>query len=424
MTAFPRGASVDRERSDAARAGFTILELMVALTIGGVAISSIYAIGAASTRVFRQQHDIANAQTSLRMAMDQVKRDIARAGYLGTPDAGMPGQSCDFAGLVNSGLHKTDGTGRLAAISSVSLPASVANPGFSIHAITMFGNYSTSAEYPIQTDAANPNRVIVQSEAYDFRRDFTRWWESATPAFDPALFAEAFPVGRAVALRLASGVHHFDTIASLPVQFAGTPNIWLTSPLPAACPNVSYVSPLNAIRYSVQAATGDEAERFAETSGPVQQLVRTEVAPVNKTTPLDLDPDPNVQRTDRRAVLDYVVAFNLDFAMASADPDGNYDTADPDVYTVGVWNGTETTVNSNPERVRAVRITLAVRTPEQDPRFAHGNLDPAAGPVVFFDQALCAGMRCFQVFNDRPGAARVRSLRAEVFLPNVALEGY
>ncbi|KAF0166734.1 MAG: hypothetical protein FD160_4059, partial [Caulobacteraceae bacterium] len=92
------------------RGGFTLLELMVALTVGGIAISSMYAIGAGSTRVFRQQNDIANAQTTLRMAMDQVKRDIARAGYLGTPDASLPGQGC---GGVDTTLHAPSVSGRL-----------------------------------------------------------------------------------------------------------------------------------------------------------------------------------------------------------------------------------------------------------------------------------------------------------------------
>ena len=72
------------------RDGFTLLELMVALTVGGIAISSIYAIGAASTNVFRVQNEVSNAQSTLRMAMEQVKRDLVRAGYMATPRADSP----------------------------------------------------------------------------------------------------------------------------------------------------------------------------------------------------------------------------------------------------------------------------------------------------------------------------------------------
>jgi hypothetical protein len=33
-------------------------------------------------------------------------------------------------------------------------------------------------------------------------------------------------------------------------------------------------------------------------------------------------------------------------------------------------------------------------------------------------------MRCFLVFEDRAGSAPVRRMRTEVFVPNVAYEGY
>ncbi|MFW5921446.1 MAG: PilW family protein, partial [Polyangiales bacterium] len=47
-------------------AGFTLLELMVALVAGLIAISSIYFVSAASTRHFHEQQRIAQTQMSLR----------------------------------------------------------------------------------------------------------------------------------------------------------------------------------------------------------------------------------------------------------------------------------------------------------------------------------------------------------------------
>jgi hypothetical protein len=152
--------------------------------------------------------------------------------------------------------------------------------------------------------------------------------------------------------------------------------------------------------------------------------VRTEVLPGDKLTPMNI---PNTTRPDRRTILDYVVGFHLAFTMTADTDEGA-----PDDYAVGALPlGTMiaagpfgTTVGSttnspaavaeatgHPERVRAVSIDLAVRTPEQDPRFP-------------WSAGLCAEMRCFRVFSDRDGAARVRRMRAEVFLPNVAGAGY
>src|SRR5262249_47348048 len=139
--------------------GFSLLELMIALAIGGIAITSIYAIGTASTRTFQQQQQVANLQTSVRMAMNQLKRDISRAGYLGTPNANGVGQSCiPVGGPLDQ--PAAGGSGRLAAISAYKRGVQ-SDPGldtgtfnrdpvrdFTFDSVVLFANYATSDEYP------------------------------------------------------------------------------------------------------------------------------------------------------------------------------------------------------------------------------------------------------------------------------------
>jgi len=105
--------------------------------------------------------------------------------------------------------------------------------------------------------------------------------------------------------------------------------------------------------------------------------------------------------------LDFVVGFNLQFTFNTATLPNN-----PDVYTIGNWQVGN--VNTAPESIRAVSINLAVRTPTQDPALPF--IDADGNP-------LCGNRRCYQVFT-WPGRASVRELRAEVFLPNLAQEGY
>ena len=62
------------------RTGFTLIELMVAMTAGAIAISSMFFISSASTHYFRVQQRLTNMQSSLRIAMDQLRRDVGRAG--------------------------------------------------------------------------------------------------------------------------------------------------------------------------------------------------------------------------------------------------------------------------------------------------------------------------------------------------------
>ena len=76
--------SAPRTHRPRARAGFSLLELMVALTVGGLAITSIYAVGSASTRVFYQQQQVANtaantANTAAHAAISRLRRASSMA---------------------------------------------------------------------------------------------------------------------------------------------------------------------------------------------------------------------------------------------------------------------------------------------------------------------------------------------------------
>jgi prepilin-type N-terminal cleavage/methylation domain-containing protein len=416
------------------RRGFTLLELMISLTVGGIAITSIYAIGASATRNFHQQQQVATAQTALRMAMNQVKRDIARAGYLFTPNANAPlnfqPQSC---APVSAPLDDANNSGRLAAFSrwddnviissannntGIDPTGTNAANGFSADNLTLFGNYETSAEYPGVT-LIDSTHIAVDQDWHAFQRDFTFWYNGNPGMYDQAAFNEAFRVNRLIRIQTTRKLRHFAQIVRLTHPGGGGGQlaeddvlIEFSPALPSNClsdVNGGWVAPVSAIRYFVQNAptTGPEAERFANTTGPIAQLIRREVWPTDKVTPLAENPG------NTRAVLDYVVAFNLDFTM-----NGNTNAGERDLYPPGLpttrWQASA--VNATPERIRAVSIDLAVRTPEQD-------------PTLPWTQAGCANLRCFQVFPStgsgaRRGSARVRREHAEVFVPNVAFEGY
>jgi prepilin-type N-terminal cleavage/methylation domain-containing protein len=414
------------------RLGFTLLELMISLTVGGIAITSIYAIGASATRTFHQQQQIATAQTALRMAVNQVKRDVARAGYLFTPLAnpatGWQPQSCAPA---TTPLHDPISSGSLAAFSrwddDVIISTSNNNTGvdptgtnrangFTVDNLTMFANYETTAEYPGVT-VMDADTIALDQDWHSFQRDFTFWYNGNPGTYDQNAFNEAFRVGRLIRIQTTRKLRHFATITAITHPGTGGQNaqddvlIDFAPPIPSAClsdVNGGWIAPVTALRYFVQnAPTGFESERTANTAGPIAQLIRREVLPGDKVTPLANNPG------NTRAVLDFVVAFNVAFTM-----NGNTAPGDTDNYAAGPTpvQLAAATVNANPERIRAVSIDLAVRTPDQD-------------PTLPWSQTGCANLRCFQVYPSsgngaRRGSARVRREHAEVFVPNVAFEGY
>lgn len=406
-----------RTRTQRGRRGFTVIELMVALTVGGIAISSVYAIGAASTQNFRQQQRVSATQSSLRAAMNQIKRDFARAGYLGTPRVDQPGELCadSVVGSLNDPAHIV-GSGRLAAISAyfevaakpTELDPDNLNAWATVSDVTLMGNYATSGEYGGIALSVDRKTVTLPSTSQSFIRDFSSWYAAGGRAAgicnENALLA-AFTPGRIVRVRALNDLSHYTRIesASCP-NVAGAPAvITLETAVPAACPaDTGWISPVNTIRYHAMNATGEETSRIG--ANRVAVLRRTEVDPTSKLVRLQVVEGGAPRVVDDRAILDFVTRFNVRFLMrrtaGGTPPPTNVDFAP----------ATEAMVSADPEEVRGVIIELAARTAEYEPDL----------PTV-----ASTRLRPFQMLDGTPsGGARTRALRAELMLPNIAMKKY
>src|SRR5258708_34442648 len=64
--------------------GFTLIELMVAITAGLFVAISAFALAKQGSRFFQQEARVANAQFSATLGFDRLRADIARAGFLST----------------------------------------------------------------------------------------------------------------------------------------------------------------------------------------------------------------------------------------------------------------------------------------------------------------------------------------------------
>jgi hypothetical protein len=348
-------------------------------------------------------------------------------------------------------IHDPAATGRLAAISifrndvatDTASGRNAVDPtgknranGFTVDDIVLMGNYESASEYAgASLTLGNPAEISVSRNWYAFYRDFTNWYTGDPLAPDWNAFRRAFAPGRMVRMRMASGLLHFSTIRGVtePVG-AQDPMITLDTAVPADCAvngTGGWVAPVSTIHYFVRnAPAAERAADAAATSGPMAQLIREEVQPGDKATPLFAV--VNGRGAGTRVILDYVVGFNLEFTSTAGtgpnQPDQYLpgasrpqapDNDDVDPPTAAEMAADTVALNANPERARSAVIDIAVRTPDQDPTF----------PWVMDDGQNCTRLRCFQVFAptgnpDVGPAARVRRMRTEVFLPNIANEGY
>src|SRR5690606_7579326 len=195
-------------RSPRRSEGFTLVELMAALVTGAIAITAIYTVSASSSRHFHEQQRVAQAQMALRMAMAQVRSDVARAGLYGTANS-------DTGNPTNLRACPRPSP-RLHAVELLQNPDGDSFPEFAANEIEydrvrLVGNYATTSGY-VAMGATSANELRFDTTAQAFRRDFVVGNEVSEPAF-----GAAFQVGRMVHVRSLQATSSFAPITSVTV---------------------------------------------------------------------------------------------------------------------------------------------------------------------------------------------------------------
>lgn len=399
--------------------GFTLLELMVALTVGALAVTSVYTLGAASSRQFGEQRRISNVQTSLRMAMNQVKRDIARAGYLGSPNAAARGERCRVTNTPVA-VSFQDNPGDDFQL----IDPNNQHGGVQADRVVLTGDYVTRSDYLISGLNNTGTTAYFQSNWQAFRRDFTNWWANppAPNVININDFSAAFQTNRWMRLQNQQGFKFFVAITGSGLDpVSGLAQVTFSDALPIGNPCVggfmggAKAAPLSMIRYrlSQTAATGPSAAIDAAIKGNNIQLVREEIDPVASANPLNPAQSALMANTRAQTLLDYVVHFDVDFVIDARTRDVAGTPPCLVLYDDGVPFNPAACANVvfAPERIRTAIVTLSARTPEQDPRF------------IWLAREVGQPLTRYQFNATLPGAARVRTLRSEILIPNVAQPG-
>jgi prepilin-type N-terminal cleavage/methylation domain-containing protein len=155
-----------------ARRGFTLIELMIALIAGLIVAMGVVGLSRDATHTFHEEMRGSAAEAALRTAVDRLRGDLQRAGYMSTGNiildptiAKAPGAT-NLANQVSPGILK-NGLGMLASIYRVpggsyktNLKGAAvdlsANNNVSPDLIQVGGNMTSSDQFPVQLIAQAP----------------------------------------------------------------------------------------------------------------------------------------------------------------------------------------------------------------------------------------------------------------------------
>jgi len=437
-----------RVRGARGSAGFTLIELMVALT-GGLFISiAVFALARDSGRFYQREARLANATISGLIGFQRLRADLARAGFLSTPNifrdtdgvCGAPNAAWP-AGLQNLASIRLS----TPVIKNDALAANESTPPV----ITLAGSYGSPDLFGAKVVPRGNNvdfllSTIVGASAL---RRLGNTGMPSTPVMQ-----SVFPAARALRI-VQNGKQYYGQIvnavggaqptvtvnAQPPIQFHdGNPLCGLREVTSAnAMPTINVV---NFIQYAVSAPQTDTAKAgysnvFSNSTNAPGEAKRTELTRVE----LDVNGVP-IEGTEE-IVAEYAVDLNLQLIAVTSLPgaEPTLGLFSPRDAQFGTYTGPVFGTLNTPELIRSVRVRLGIRSREADRtvdvdkasiredvsivpnpannpgalfRFYIGDLAKKPGPA---DPVSFKGT---QTFASTETFARVRTFQADIALHN------
>ena len=410
---------MNSKRTPRASAGFTLVELMVALT-GGLFISlSVFALARDSGRFYQSEARIANATVSGLIGFERLRADLGRAGFLSSPNAvrdiGLCG-SPDAAwplGLRNLASIQLSAPG-------VTYAALTAN-GRTPPVITLAGSYSSSDVFGAKVVPDGSN-VIFELSTKEGAGALRRLGNTGMP--DTATMQSVFPALRVLRIvqngkqyygqivNAAGGAQPTVTINSQPpIQFrSGSPIGCGLSDVIGSGASVPTINVVNFIQYAVRplqtpTAIAGYQDLFTNSADGPGEAGRTEL------TRVELDLNGQAINGTEEIVAEYAVDLNLQLTAVTSVTgccDPNLSVVSPGDALFNAFTGPVFGTSNTPELIRSLRVRLGVRSREADRN------GPIANPAG-------QGMFRFDIGSGTTDSfARVRTFQADVALHNQA----
>jgi hypothetical protein len=392
--------------------GFTLIELLVSLT-GALFVSiSVFMLARHTSQQYQQEAHLANANLASVVGFERLRADIARAGFMASPNVQRDPFVCGtpVADASWPEQMKVMASVRIEDIPSDSLPPLFAQNGLTPQSLILAGNYVSSEAFPIRAVAEVNNTYEVFLQV--MTGAMARLGYHAEDVDQVALLESVFPPGRAVRIRDKSGRHHYGTISS--VVGGDQPRLVLVDDAPTmqfrersgiGCglrgeETGAMVNTVNFIRYTIRSLDGDGryAPIYDTELGPDYEVDRVELVRE------ELDPEGDPIAGSAELVAEFAVDLRFGLTVAPSAREALLYVAGDDVVD---WAGPLENISTGrgPQLVRAVHTWLSVRSRSAD---READIPTDEGPL-------------YRVGVGSSGAApfaRLRTVQARVALHN------
>jgi prepilin-type N-terminal cleavage/methylation domain-containing protein len=392
--------------------GFTLIELLVAVMAGLFVSIAAIALARQGSTFFQQEARIANAQFGATLGFERLRADIARAGFMTSANVWNDPLLCPRAdGNWPNGMKQ------LSAIHiEEATPTDVRDNTNHLFPdqITLSGSYSSVEWFPVA--GIIPNGTTK----YDVYLQLNNGAIARSGGATKAALGPIFQKGRMLRLLDMTGHFEYGAIDDFDLAQDGHPVVKLGEfpPITRMAGTTTcgvqgngtgmLANVVNLIRYrlhKLSSAPGNYAPLYdPAAAGPGDdsrfELIRVEVdaAGAERRTPVDTLEVVAEYAVDLKFGLSAVTLFN------GFDPTlTQYEIGDPLVYST--WAAAPKGGTPGPERIRSVRVRLAVRSREGD---RQQNIGTSDGGVIFR-----------YAMPDGRSFARVRTLTADIALPNL-----
>lgn len=348
--------------------GFTLVELLIATTAGLMVTAAAFLLAKNASAVFQEETRITAAQLSASLGIQRLTNDLARAGFLMTPNIQTDPFVCNESGTWPPVLQtlravKIDSQGSVAAHQPDLVQST--NNGFAPDSITIASSFDSGELFPVRTIEAGGGGKIIHLETTNL--PIARTCKGKTIALCEPDLQRIFKADRILRILTPTGHQIFGVVDHL--EITDKIKIWLqpspTVPTVALNPrgyegdcNYCLVNTIAVVRYELQSMVTDPRYQplvAAAAAGATGDDLRTELVRT------ELDKNGLADAASAELVSEFAV--DLKFGISVIDPATSLITdmpitapEDPLVYTTA------------PERIRSVHVRLSTRAraPDRD----------------------------------------------------------